>query len=241
MKKYKSSLNQADQEEIERYIQGDMEESEVSDFEKRLSGNEELRNEVTLYRNLIAYIEFKSFISSKEKPARKLVAFPFFKVAVAAVTILGLSLVFWIFRDQFYTDDQTLYTSYFYPDPGLPVAMSSSDAYSFDEGMVSYKEEKYADAMVSWKELLEVNGKTDTLLYYLAMAELNLNQEESAQLYLEQVAGMDDSEFQKKAIWYQSLIYLKYEDWEKAISALEKIKEKDPRAQELLEQLLTKE
>lgn len=236
MKNYKSELSQNEFEEIERYILGQMEDREVLDFELRLQSSPELQNEILLQKQLLGYIEVNNYLANDTGSKEKVIPIAFWKIGIAASLLLLLSFAIWIFVQPQSSASEKLYVANFYPDPGLPVAMSLSDDFFFEEGMVSYKEEDYEKAIELWSKLESHIGDTDTLNYYIAMAKLNIGQFELAATQLDSLIERTDSEFRDKAIWYSALIFLKKEDRESAIQMLQKIKEV-PRAAQLLESL----
>lgn len=223
-------------EEIERFILGEMSSEEKGAFEERIITNQELRREVNLQRSLQATIEIDSWIKNKEnsKVNRKLI--PLLKYGIAASVVFILGLLFWLQPWNSESSSGDLYTAYFYPDPGLPVPMSSTDSYQFDDGMVSYKEEKYKEAQDIWSKLAQAQS-TDTLTFYLAMAKLNQKEFESSSQLLDQILEDPNSEFYQKALWYRSLIYLKEDKKESAIQLLDNLNSPLYKKEELLEKL----
>ncbi|SHO60068.1 tetratricopeptide repeat protein [Algoriphagus zhangzhouensis] len=223
-------------EEIERFILGEISSEEKGAFEERIITNQELRREVNFQRSLQATIEVDSWIKNKEnsKVSRKLISFLKYGIAASVVFILGLFI--WLQPWNSESSSGDIYTAYFYPDPGLPVPMSSTDSYQFDDGMVSYKEEKYQEAQDIWTNLAQ-DQPTDTLAFYLAMAKLNQKEFESSAQFLDQLLEDSNSEFYQKALWYRSLIYLKEEEKESAIQLLEKLNSPLYKKEELLEKL----
>ncbi|GMQ30124.1 tetratricopeptide repeat protein [Algoriphagus confluentis] len=168
------------------------------------------------------------------KSPSKTYPFPRWILAVAATVSLIL-VGWWGFQSVFQSSNEKLFVAYYQTDPGLITAMSGSDSYEFDRGMVDFKEGKYREALVRWELLLEEDPADDTLLYFVAMAHLEMENYPLSQELLKQVADEDSSEFKEDASWYLALIYLKKGEMEAAkliLSNLEK-----PEAQELLQKI----
>ncbi len=241
MDKYKKDIGQAEFEEIERYLLGDMDTAEREAFEVRLSTDQMLRNEVVLQRQLMVTVETGT-LAAKNKatqhiqvptPIRKLTSYRKYAAAIVFIVVLGL-FGWWYYVTE---TDNDLYTAYFRPDLGLPVVMSSdSTNYLFNEGMVSYKEGNYRDASQIWKALIDKNGVTDTLNYYVGVAYMNMEHQTEAVEYLITIAENEQSVFREKAIWYLALLKLKENEYMEAKRLLKQLPEKKE-AIEILEKI----
>lgn len=154
--------------------------------------------------------------------------------AVAASVALIL-VAWWGFQGGFQDSNQKLFEAYYETDPGLITAMSGTDSYEFDRGMVDFKEGKYQEALARWELLLKENPADDTLLYFVAMAHLEMENYPLSQELLKQVADEDSSEFKEDASWYLALIYLKKGEMEEAKLILSNLAK--PEAQELLQKI----
>lgn len=229
----KSAISQEQFEEIERYISGELNSEERVRFEGKLKSDIKLQEELQVQQKLQAAIELDAWRVSLDKGAKTRSLRPIWKYGIAASIIFLLGVAFWVVFQKSTPDTLDLYTAYFYPDPGLPIPMSSTDTYQFDDGMVSYKEEKYEKALDLWKQLLE-NAPTDTVLYYSAMAELNLGNSKFAAQKLEQFIANPSSEFYSKSLWYRSLIYLQEGDLKNAQALLQQLPADNSRRNELL-------
>lgn len=164
----------------------------------------------------------------------KTVSLPRWIWAVAAS--VALIIGGWLgFQNLFKSPNEKLFMAYYETDPGLITAMSGSGSYDFDRGMVDFKEGKYQEALALWEPLLEENPTGDTLLYFVAMANLELNQNTVSQDYLMQILSGTSSNFEQDAQWYLALIYLKNGETEKAKNLFSSSKK--PEAKAILEEL----
>ncbi|WP_111670154.1 tetratricopeptide repeat protein [Algoriphagus litoralis] len=235
MKKYNPDLSQETFEKIERYLFQSMHGEELKSFEKEMEQSKPLQEEVKLQSQLIAMLELQAF-SEEKKGQKHRIGIDFSRIiGIAAVGVLGIAVVIWIFSRQTNSAD-SLFEAYFYPDPGLPVTMDAGDTPEFEEGMVSYKEENYARAIQLWQSLEVGQVSSDTITYYLAMAQLNQGNLEGAATLLEQILSDPESEFHQKAAWYLALIWIKNKELEQARKLLQDYRE-DSRIDELCQKL----
>jgi predicted Zn-dependent protease len=159
-------------------------------------------------------------------------------LAVAASILVIVSAAWWFIWNGS-TRNEDLYSAYFSPDIGLPVAMGSADStsYTFYDGMINYKEERYSEAISKWQAIANASGYTDTLRYYIGMALLNNKQEKEAESMLMQLTNMPASTYHDDAFWYLALVRLKNNDGATARLYLEKIKAGREDARELLSKI----
>ena len=154
----------------------------------------------------------------------------------AVAASVALILVGWLgFQNIFNTANNKLFTAYYQTDPGLITAMSGTDSYEFDRGMVDFKEGKYQEALALWEPILTQKPEADTLLYFVAMANMELEHFERSQSLLEKLLNGNPSEFTEDAQWYLGLIYLRKGETEKAKSIF--LESDRPEAKAILEEL----
>lgn len=248
MGNYKSEISQEEFEEIEHYLLNMLSSSHREEFERRMALDPALRGEVELQRWLMTAVELDSFEKSLNRPSVQTIKTGRFRTvsvwmyAAISVGLVVSGYVIWVLLRAVGPASNTgLYAAYFYPDPGLPVVMSSTGDYEFYDGMVSYKEGHYPEALNTWNKILEDGNdqvSADTLTYFMGMAALNVGNSELAKTLLDQVIQLNSGEFHDKATWYRALIYLKEGERTLAIALLEKISNR-PDAKELLDELRT--
>ncbi len=212
------------------------------DFEKRMKSDSVLREEVVLQQKLMTAVELGSFKkdTKESKPPRsktiKIYAKKVWLVAAVFVAAVLFSFIGYLFLRDTNSSGTDLYEAYFYEDPGLAVVMSSTDDYEFYDGMVSYKEGNYEEAITVWSNLSTSRVESDTLRYYQGVALMNLGKMEESATFLDLVVGDNESGFQAKASWYRALIHLRKDEIDLAIGLLENLLP-EPRAEELLKEL----
>ncbi|UZD22870.1 tetratricopeptide repeat protein [Algoriphagus halophytocola] len=207
-------------------------EAEDADWSLKVEEVKALRQDLESYlvKTELDKIHEKAFPAEKSK-TRQL---PQWIWGVAAA--IALILVGWIsFQFLFTETHEKLFTTYYETDPGLITAMSGTDSYEFDRGMVDFKEGKYEEALALWQPLLEEKPTGDTLLYFVAMANLELENYIESQEYLEKILTGNPSEFKQDAEWYLGLLYLRNGQTEKAKGYFSNSNK--PEAKEILEKL----
>ena len=222
---------------IEKYLLGQMSETEVRDIEARMASDSEFKTEVEHLKTMILGVE--SFGLKKKLKGRsigesvdnqtedeiKVVemkstrTISFQKLAIAA-SFTAILFAGWWFLKPGDTGTNELFSDAFVTDPGLPTRMSESDNYDFYDAMVEYKMENYEKALEIWAESEGTIG-ADTLNYYMGMAQLNLNNYSEAEKNLATIDA--ESPFSEKAKWYQLKMLIddkKYEEAKKLIETI---------------------
>ena len=146
-------------------------------------------------------------------PIRKLKLFHFW--GIAASFFLAITAGLWLLIGQ-KSPDERLYLTYYEQDPGLVSSMSSAGNYDFDRAMVDYKSGKYQQAQAAFGSLLKNDTENDTLLYFSAMAELSLENNQAAEELLQAVSRDSTSGFSKDSFWYLGLLALREGDYASA-------------------------
>ncbi len=243
MKKHKPEISQEEFEEIERYLLDRLPKTQREDFGKRMESDPALREEVALQQKLMTAVELGAFGTDLKEPSsfrtktRKIPSDNVWLYAAVLVGVVISSYLGWVLlREAGPRSSTDLYTAYFYPDPGLPVVMSSTDDYEFYDGMVSYKEGHYAAAFDTWSTLATAGALTDTLAYYLGMAALNQGKTDVATHYLDPLIQAASGEFYDKALWYRALVHLKEGENATAADLLARLPT-EPRVEALLDEL----
>lgn len=200
-------------EAIETYVLDRMSATDRAAFEQRMAGDAALRAEVELEQENIRAVELGGVTrmlkeiaaeatvrgTNREKGGWK----QYLKYAAVVAIILSGSL--WLLRPS---ANERLFAEHFTADPGLPVAMSSTDDPSFADAMVSYKEGDYERARAKWSTLLQQEPMNDTLRYYIGSAWLADGDAMAAIPLFEVVAADPGSAFRTKARWFLLLAYV---------------------------------
>lgn len=180
---------------------------QVEDVETLLSGIES----AALKEKLEGYHKDILSDQSEEKvvpiASKKKKNYAFIAIAASLVATIGL---FWFFTQK--TGSEKLFAEYFVPDPGLPTNMSEMENFDFYDAMVDYKQGNYADAIDKWENQLKFKTESDTLHYFIGVAQLAKGDETEAIEHLKSVVDLSNSIFTKDAHYYLGLAYLKGEN-----------------------------
>lgn len=218
----KSSLNISNQELelIEQYLEKKLDQNAQAGFEQYAKNDPEWNKKVEEVRYLLLNIQetdlrdqldqFHSDLPNltESKPSSKPVFFMSTKwLAAASIVLIAGLLFFWLATKQ--SKYEKIYTAYFKPDPGLLAVMGNSEAYAFERAMVDYKEGNFEKAIAAWEQLRSGQPNSDTLNYFLGVANLALQRNEKALSFLSPISENKNNSFWKEACWYRGLILLK--------------------------------
>jgi predicted Zn-dependent protease len=209
-------------EAIEAYVLDTMSAEERVRFEQELAGDPALSAEVELQRENIHAVELGGITRvlktvgaehAKDQAERSTGYAWKQRLRYAAVVAIVLSGSLWLLRPS---ASERLFADHFVADPGLPVAMGSTDDPAFADAMVSYKEGHYAEASTKWSPLLQADPTNDTLRFYVASASLADGDASAAIPLLSSLTNDPTSTFRNKSRWFLFLAYLKAGEVEKA-------------------------
>lgn len=140
-----------------------------------------------------------------------------FTAAAVLVLLVG---IYWMMDKS--NPSEKIFAENFKPDIGLPLKMSTANANGFYEGMLEYKQGNYKEAIEKWEVLLKVNPESDTLNYFLGVANLALGNETKSLEYLENQECFRQSIFKEDAAYYTALAKIKEGKFEEAKVFLQK-------------------
>lgn len=213
---------------IERYLNNEMSEEELTGFEYKLQNVAGFREKVRKVQLILLGIsesvfgeqmnvfhaELENHHSQKEK------VFVSEKWAILVTVILLLGIGIWFLLPKSFSGN-SLYTDYFKPDPGLLTLMSpEQDRYGFERAMVDFKNGEYNKALLVWHEQLEQNPANDTLIYFVGAAYQAIGKYDRAQIYLQEIAGNEKSVFYRDANWFLGLLKVRSAQNDEAIRRL---------------------
>lgn len=222
------SISQQQLEEIESFLRHEMPEEERGMFEARIKKDVELKKLTDEIRLLFIGIQESSLTKSlagfhnglSEKKITTV-----FKLdtrwMVAASLFIIASVAAWLLLTSD-SDNEKLYSKYYQPDPGLMTAMGTTDNYLFEQGMVNYKSGEYKKALDSWSPLLVKNPSSDTLQYFIGVANHALGNDATARQHIEIIVKDSTNAFYQDACWYLGLLLLKQGEMQAAKTYIEK-------------------
>ena len=209
-------MNQELFEKIESYLLNRMSETERSEFEARMASDASLQEEVITLQQLLSGIDtygLKKKLNTYHIPRDSNTTSPLVRrrshfnlLRVAAGILILFSVGWWYFANTHSGNTADRWGTVFYPDPGLPTSMGTTDHYNFYDAMVDYKNDNYPLALQKFNTITNGIGQ-DTLTYYKAMAHLQLGHLKEAGQLLNKISK--ESPFYGAAIWYKTGIAIK--------------------------------
>lgn len=238
-------ISQEELDLIDRYFQNSLNDEELSSFEDRLVSDADWKKKVDELRLLSIGIKeavlrekLDDFHKNRSKPAMKVLpAKTGIKRWLAAASVIAIAVLAGLLLFE-KPEGEKLFSSYYTPDPGLPVVMGDEENnnYTLYDGMIDYKEGNGNIAIKKWKSIGDKTGYTDTLNYYIGLAFLNEGSYTEASKYLDKVLASKQSVYNEKAGWYKALLHIKNKEPEAAKTLLQQLGDY-PRARELYHQI----
>ncbi|EDP94946.1 hypothetical protein U8527_15425 [Kordia algicida OT-1] len=220
------------EELIQKYIQGTLDEVEQKQFDTLLKSNPEFANAVAEFKNVHAAIsshekdQLKSHLQTfeatqeaseaTEKPSRS-----YKRLAIAIVLLLFFGLLGNYIIQQANTNE-ILYATYFEPYPNAlqPVTRGPSDGMLLTEATRAYEAKNYEEAIKTFDLIQAGLDNPDVeISFYKAMSLLNLGKEKEALDILREIKHQK-TRFTPQIYWYGALIHVKFDENEKALKAL---------------------
>ena len=180
------------EEHIDDYILGKLDESTKEEFEQILIDNPDLQKQLDQHQELVYSIksfDFKQKVDAvvqekKEKNNQnsgRVINLKMLSAIAASLLLLAAAV-----NQMFFSKSSNEAEQLFFTDPGLPTPMSEVKSYDFYDAMVDYKAGKYGLALTKWANLKNTIG-ADTLQFYQAMTNYNLEDFEQASSLLSQI------------------------------------------------------
>jgi len=212
---------------IDKYLLDELSPEQTNSFNEKIQKDKDWLTKVEDTRLMVAGIQetilekrmddfHEELISEKKQVAKDKVFKLNTRWVVAASVLITASVLAGLLLTK-QNKFQTLYSNYYTPDPGLLTAMGSSDNYSFEQGMVDYKNGEYKKAILAWDNLLLANPDSDTLHFFLGVSNQALGNELVAKKHLEYIVKDSALSFYSDACWYLGLLHLKQKETQPAI------------------------
>ena len=226
------NITQEEFEHIEKYLNGNLEVSELKIFEDKLKTDANLRIKVEEIKTILTGIETQALkeqlnvfheeinesTTNPKTDDTKVYSLNWKKLLVAAALVIAAGSIWFLNGNS----NEQLYAEYFSPDPGLPTTMSSTDNYEFYDAMVNYKQGDYKTAISKWEMLHKSEPSNDTLNYFIGVAHLANKEEKIAISFLEDATKNSDFALTNDAYYYLGLAYLKADKVNDAKESLKK-------------------
>lgn len=171
------------------------------------------------YQNLSANIRNAETVYFNEKTKGKSFQKYYRYIAIAAMIIL--------FFGVYVTQMNSSYSSYYEDHVNWSKELSSfaekgQQKDAFSQGEVAFKQEKYKEAVAFFQKVTPTHELYTHSLVNLGASYDILDDTEKAIEAFQKLASVDDAYESSKGNWYTAMMYLKMENKEKAIEALQK-------------------
>ena len=227
-------------EQIENYIDGNLQGLELIDFEQELSVNSGLKEEI-LFRNELNKALKETDImklrqklgdineESKERELKSLISdnkLKFIRFLLNSVAIFILAAGIFVTANYLGNTPEVLYKNYYQSPVVGPVRSTSVEYDLMQEANSFYSRGDYQNAIPKYQEVLGMNSNDFVARFYLGSSFQITNKYHKAITQFSRVIEHGDNEFIEEAEWYRALCYLKLEDKKNARKELLAIKNK---------------
>jgi hypothetical protein len=212
---------------ISRYLEGELDPSEVTRFEEALIEDHELQDELDLFRDVdfaladTDLLELRAQLDELheeltpqfEKRTRKSISKRVLNYAVAAsiAVIISLGTYSLFFKKM---SNNNIVSQFYKPYDVTLVNRSANLVISdvLSQALYKYENAEYADAVELFKQVLIVNPKMTASNLYSGISYFELNEFENARSSLIKVIEHNNNLYIEQARWYLGLCYLMLDD-----------------------------
>ncbi len=233
------NLSDSDIELFDHFINGDLNQIEMQNFQERLSSDDSFKKSFDLYQQSIHVVKSEAFrreveevVANENRKPSLLIGQIIIWASVAAL------LLFIILSRSYFTKPASpdLFAAYFEPYPNVLTFRSEQE--DIIKGMEAYSAGDYTKA-IEWFDTSESLG--DELLFYKAMSYLSI-EDFRREEFLSLLDSMTtEHKFEQQVRWYAAMAYLRApRDREKAKEQLSGIEDGEfnyAQAQEILSTL----
>lgn len=244
--------NNINTDQIEKYLSGQMMEDEKRAFEKEISVNPALQEELALHREVLAGMEMyfedelKQKLIAVEKEIKddeqKSSSIRLSWVIGIAASLMLVALSFYFIINQAPSSEE-IFISYYEPYPNIisPAERSGEAPATTVTALDYYEQENYLAAIEAFEAQLEETLSQPSFRFYYALSYLSLDKAASAIPHLQELASAGGHNFVHQAQWYLGLAYLKTNQEEKASQIFHQLKNSETpysnKAEIILEEL----
>lgn len=220
---------------IERYIQGDLKEREVDDFEDSLANDKDLFREYRLRKDVEDALredddvmEFRNQLQDVMKEKRTNPVIWFKRKAIVAGVVGALMLSMGGVGYYFYQIDHApttdkIFEEYYQPYEATITFRSGTgnEVNSLlTNALEKYKEEEYKSALQLFQQVLQQREDVAASLYS-GISYMEIDKYKKANKSFDSVVEDKDNLFLHQAQWYMSMCHIKLNNKEQALTILE--------------------
>lgn len=236
-------------EYLERYLAGELSDTEQTAFEKAMDAQpklEEAFRRHMLARAAVFHTAKEEWRDNKRQKLREWRAeekqtssVSWYQMAAAIALLLAIGLGIYFLQSR-QSSPEELFLAYYEVDaaPNTRNQASESELY---KGYQAFNQQNYEEALMRWDNIpadqLD-NFTTNELTYYRGLSYLELGRTTEA---IQQLNQIQDSDFSDRATWYLALIWLKEGEADRARPLIQSLARRaspyQSKAKEVLKQL----
>lgn len=241
-------------EYIEKYLNNELSEIQVSEFETLLNNNPAFKKEVQVYKDVNRYIKnlpdaeaFRKITSkayedfNKERSRKKFLLNPlnWKKTAVIAfLLIISSSLIYFLKP----VSNRTLVKQYLeHYDIDIYTRAAYSHFTPLEQAIEIYQKKNYNEAIISFSKLGHEDYEGSIVPFLCGISCLKINKNEEAIYFLTVSCKNNQDVLYAQSCWYLALALINNDQTEKAVVLLKQIKNSGSynyrKAEELLKEL----
>lgn len=240
---------------IEKYLDGKLSGTELSDFENRLKADPDFAREVEATRDVNRFLLKKAkvdvfnelitevaqeYFDKEDNNKKKVNRFGYLKVAAVALILIGIGTIGYLLLKPVSSKD--LFAQYYKPySTDVYTRSDNSDSSIINLAFQEYQQKQYSNALELFSKIQLVDSNRIVVLFFSGISYLETNNKEKAILFLKQASSDSSNALYSQAQWYLAMTYLKFDNPNEAIPIFEKqIKEKSfyaDKANKILEEL----
>ncbi len=218
-------------EKIELYLHNQLEGEELRRFEEQLKNDEELQQQVLLYKTIDSEMRQKTAGSDEEEKLKKTLSDLHRKYfnrddttkvvaiqkrrrwlfAAAAVLLLLIAGAYWYFFADTTKDNETLYTQYAVYEPLSSQRGSKDSSLMLQNAIAAYNNKQFNEALTSLTAHLHTDSSDAELMLAKSICLTETGHYEEAIAGFDRLAEKNEI-FKYQALWYKALAYLKQND-----------------------------
>lgn len=246
--------NSKNRELVQRYINKELSEEEIKQFEEEIKNNPELYEELLFQKEVeqsikelieenlfiknleIAHQEYLESLKKNKKvsifnryysllPKEKRIRPIWYSAAAIAVIVFGVAL-YLVYQNNLVKPEK-IYSEYKteYSIPQMQRSANDLKTNELNFALQLFSEKQYMDAIIAFDRLISQNKYLPTVFYFKGLALLELGQINNAIEYLKKASQYKESEFVAEIEWNLGLAYLKNNDLENAKIQFEIVKD----------------
>lgn len=228
------------QETIEKYIDGELDTSEILDFESLISSNANLKRDYNLSLEINNSIveddvmhlrETLNFLHTEPMVKRLPIKISRRKIYYAAASIAALIAAGGIIHNSTNSpiENKEIYEKYYFPyDANVTYRSGNSELDNiYSNALQMYEAKKFEQALVLFEEVLEKRENDMALNLYSGISYMEKDKYQKASKSFNKIIENNNNLFIEQAKWYLSLCYVITDEDKKAIKLLNEIIEED--------------